>query len=126
KEIDVRVSARLRHPTAEGRRAIAERATIDSWLADSDVAILYGRGDYPGFNVDKLLPLSVTPICSPKLVTDPEHPLLWPRDLEHHLQPHLPEGNPVIEVPGVVVQQQVVLQIPRPEERMQAAGVTGI
>ena len=93
REIDVRVSARLRQPTAEGRRAIAERATIDAWLADSDVAILYGRGDYPGFKVDKLLPLSVTPICSPKLVTDPEHPLLWPRDLEHHLLLHDDTGN---------------------------------
>src|SRR5262245_54675705 len=93
REIDVRVSARLRHPTAEGRRALAERSTIDAWLADSDVAILYGRGDYPGFNVDKLLPLSVTPICSPKLVTDPAHPLLWPRDLEHHLLLHDDTGD---------------------------------
>ena len=89
----MRVSARLRQPTAEGRRAIAERATIDAWLADSDVAILYGRGDYPGFNVDKLLPLSVTPICSPRLVTDPAHPLLWPRDLEHHLLLHDDTGD---------------------------------
>jgi LysR family glycine cleavage system transcriptional activator len=93
REIDVRVSARLRQPAAEGRRSIAERATIDAWLADSDVAILYGRGDYPGFNVDKLLPLSVTPICSPRLVTDPAHPLLWPRDLEHHLLLHDDTGD---------------------------------
>jgi LysR family glycine cleavage system transcriptional activator len=92
-EIDVRVSARLRQPAAGGRRTLAERSTIDAWLADSDVAVLYGRGDYPGFSVDRLLPLSVTPICSPKLVTDPAHPLLWPRDLDHHLLLHDDTGD---------------------------------
>jgi LysR family glycine cleavage system transcriptional activator len=93
RDVDVRVSARLRQPASGGRRALAERATIDSWLADSDVAILYGRGDYPGFHVDQLLPLDITPICSPKLVTHPEHPLLWPRDLEHHLLLHDDTGD---------------------------------
>ncbi|MCC7486501.1 MAG: transcriptional regulator GcvA [Burkholderiales bacterium] len=103
REIDVRVSARLRQPTAGGRRTFAERSTLDAWLADSDVAILYGRGDYPGLRVDRLLALSITPICSPKLVADPAHPLLWPRDLEHHLLLHddtgaLYDGVPFWEV----------------------------
>jgi len=45
-EIDVRVSARLRQPSEGGRRgAVAERATVDTWLADSDISIIYGRGD---------------------------------------------------------------------------------
>ncbi len=92
-EIDVRVSARLRQVSRGGRGAAAERATIDAWLADSDVAILYGRGDYPGFRVDKVLALTITPICSPKLVTDPEHPLAWPRDLKHHLLLHDDTGE---------------------------------
>jgi LysR family transcriptional regulator, glycine cleavage system transcriptional activator len=92
-EIDVRVSARLRQPSASGRRAVAERATIDTWLADSDVAIIYGHGDYPGFGVDKLLELDITPVCSPKLITDRERPLLWPRDLKHHLLLHDDTGE---------------------------------
>lgn len=93
-EIDVRVSARLRHTSEGGRRgAAAERATVDAWLADSDVAILYGRGDYPGFRVDKLLALTITPVCSPRLLTDPEHPLLRPRDLKHHLLLHDDTGE---------------------------------
>ena len=93
-EIDVRVSARLRQ-SAEGARrgAAAERATVDAWLADSDVAILYGRGDYPGFKVDKLMGLTITPICSPKLLTDPEHPLLRPDDLRHQLLLHDDTGD---------------------------------
>ena len=93
-EIDVRISARLRQ-ASEGRRrgAAAERATVDAWLADSDVAILYGRGDYPGFRVDKLLALNITPICSPRLLTAPEHPLLRPGDLKHHLLLHDDTGD---------------------------------
>jgi LysR family glycine cleavage system transcriptional activator len=103
-EIEVRVSARLRQPSEGGRHfTAAELATVDTWLADSDVAILYGHGDYPGFQVDKLLDLTVTPICSPRLVTHPQHPLLRPQDLRHHLLLHddtgdLYDGTPFWEV----------------------------
>ena len=103
-EIDVRVSARLRQSTHGGRKAsTAERLTLDDWLADSDVAILYGRGDYPGFRVEKLISLDVTPICSPRLVTHPQHPLRSPDDLRHHLLLHdetgeLYDGVPFWEV----------------------------
>jgi len=93
-DTDVRVSARLRQAAEGSRRsAAAERATVDAWLADSDVAILYGRGDYPGFKVDKLFGLSITPICSPKLLIDPEHPLLRPDDLRHQLLLHDDTGD---------------------------------
>jgi len=93
-DIDVRVSARLRQSAEGGRRTVtAERATVDVWLADSDVAILYGHGDYPGFKVDKLFPLNITPICSPRLLTDPEHPLLRPADLRHQMLLHDDTGD---------------------------------
>lgn len=93
-EVDVRVSARLRQPSEGGRRgAVAERASVDAWLADSDIAILYGRGDYPGFTVDKLLPLTITPVCSPKVATDRDHPLVRPQDLKHHLLLHDDTGD---------------------------------
>ena len=91
-EIDVRISARLRHAAERNRGAAAERATVDDWLADSDVAILYGHGGYPGYQVDKLLPLSITPICSPRLITG-EHPLVRPADLRHHLLLHDDTGE---------------------------------
>ena len=91
---DVRISARLRQAAEGSRRgAVAERATVDTWLADSDVAILYGRGDYPGFQVDKLFTLTIAPICSPRLITDPEHPLLRPDDLRHQLLLHDDTGD---------------------------------
>lgn len=92
-EVDVRVSARLRQVSKGGRGVAAERATIDAWLADSDVAILYGRGDYPGFRVNKLLALTITPICSPKLVTDRRHPLVRPQDLRQQMLLHDDTGE---------------------------------
>lgn len=91
-EVEVRLSARLRQASAGRKGTVAERATIDAWLADSDVAILYGRGDYPGFRVDKLLALTVTPICSPRLVTGPS-PLTRPEDLRHHMLLHDDTGD---------------------------------
>lgn len=91
-EVDVRVSARVRQVSEGGKPTIAERATIDAWLSDSDIAILYGRGDYPGFKVDKLLPLTVAPFCSPRLVRGPT-PLARPEDLRHHLLLHDDTGD---------------------------------
>lgn len=91
-EIDVRVSARVRQSSEDGKGTVAERVTIDAWLADSDIAILYGRGSYPGFLVDKLLDLTVTPICSPRLITGPR-PLVRPEDLRHHLLLHDDTGD---------------------------------
>jgi LysR family glycine cleavage system transcriptional activator len=99
-EIDVRVSARVRQSSQGGRKgATAERLTLDDWLADSDVAIIYGRGDYPGFQVDKLIALTVTPICSPRLITHPEHPLRQPDDLRHHMLLHDDTGEHYDGVP---------------------------
>jgi LysR family glycine cleavage system transcriptional activator len=113
-EADVRVSARLRQAATGGRRgAVAERETVDAWLADSDVAILYGRGDYPDFHVDRLISLDITPICSPRLVTHPQHPLLRPADLKHHLLLHDDTG-------------ELYDGVPFWEVWLKAAGVTGV
>ncbi len=91
-EIDVRVSARIRRVSERGKGTVAERTTLDEWLADSDIAILYGRGDYPDLRADKLLSLSVTPICSPRLLTGP-NPLTRPEDLRHHMLLHDDTGD---------------------------------
>lgn len=91
-EIDVRISARVRQKSEAGKGTVAERATLDAWLADSDVAIIYGRGDYPDFHVDKLLSLTVTPVCSPRLITGPT-PLTRPEDLRNHMLLHDDTGD---------------------------------
>jgi LysR family glycine cleavage system transcriptional activator len=86
-EIDVRVSARMRLVNKSGRDSAVERATIENWLEESDVAILYGHGDYPGFRVDKLFALTIAPMCSPQLAQG-EHPLQHPQDLQYHALVH--------------------------------------
>lgn len=91
-EIDVRISARMRRVSVDGKGDVAERATLEAWLADSDVAILYGRGHVTGMMIERLLDLSITPICSPKLLTG-EHPLNTPDDLRHHLLLHDDTGE---------------------------------
>ncbi|MDP1716448.1 MAG: LysR family transcriptional regulator, partial [Burkholderiales bacterium] len=91
-EIDVRLSARVRRVSIDGKADVAERATLEGWLDDSDVAILYGHGHYPGLQATKLFDLTVTPICSPKLL-EGEHPLRTPADLKHHILLHDETGD---------------------------------
>ncbi len=91
-EIDVRVTARMRRVSIDGKTDVAERATLETWLDDSDVAILYGHGHYPELQATKLFDLVVTPICSPKLL-EGEHPLRTPADLKHHILLHDETGD---------------------------------
>ena len=91
-EIDVRISARMRRVSVDGKGDVAERATVSAWLADSDVAVLYGRGNVPDFLIERLLELEITPMCSPKLMQGP-HALREPADLRHHLLLHDDTGE---------------------------------
>jgi LysR family glycine cleavage system transcriptional activator len=91
-EVDVRVSARMRRVSVDGKGDVAERATVEAWLDDSDIAILYGRGNYPSLWVKKLLDLTITPICSPQLLKG-DHPLRAPADLSHHMLLHDDTGD---------------------------------
>ncbi|MBX2879628.1 MAG: transcriptional regulator GcvA [Granulosicoccus sp.] len=53
-----------------------------------DIAIRFGNGHYPACRVDRLMPASVAPLCSPRLLTDPSRPLVEPRDLIRHTLLH--------------------------------------
>ncbi len=61
-DVDVRVTARTRQSTTFGEAAVREAA---GWLADADVAVLLSQGHFPGYHVEKLVSLSVTPLASP-------------------------------------------------------------
>jgi LysR family glycine cleavage system transcriptional activator len=91
-EVDVRVSARMRRVSVDGKGDVAERATVEAWLDDSDIAILYGRGHYPSLWVKKLLDLTIAPICSPQLMQG-AHALKTPGDLVHHMLLHDDTGD---------------------------------
>ena len=91
-EVDVRVSARMRRVSVDGKGDVAERATVEAWLDDSDIAVLYGNGHYPSMWVKKLLDLTLAPICSPQLLQG-EHALKRPEDLAHHMLLHDDTGD---------------------------------
>ncbi len=60
---------------------LADMAINDLAVADIDLAIRYGPGGYPDVYSELLLRESVTPVCSPALLTA-EHKLTAPADLE--------------------------------------------
>jgi LysR family transcriptional regulator, glycine cleavage system transcriptional activator len=90
-EVDVRISARTRLLNRGGQGDAVERATIEKWLEESDVAILYGHGDYPGYRVDKLLTLTIAPLCSPQLLQG-ENALRHPQGLRFQTLVHDDSG----------------------------------
>jgi len=61
----------------------ANNAPVDFTQDDSDMAIRFGHGDYPGLRVDFLMADFSLALCSPRLL-EGEHPLRVPADLKHH------------------------------------------
>jgi LysR family glycine cleavage system transcriptional activator len=52
-----------------------------------DFVIRFGRGHYPGWQVERLFSPAYVPVCSPTLLTG-EHPLRVPADLRRHVLIH--------------------------------------
>lgn len=63
----------------------------DKLADDVDVAIFYGRGNWPGLRVEKLYAEYLLPVCSPLLLTG-EKPLKTPEDLAKHTLLHDASG----------------------------------
>ncbi|MEM6437324.1 MAG: transcriptional regulator GcvA [Cyanobacteria bacterium P01_D01_bin.115] len=61
----------------------ASNTVVDLRAQAVDLAIRYGRGNYPGFAVRQLMSDVFTPVCSPRLLTD-KQPLKTPHDLAHY------------------------------------------
>ena len=70
------------HPEID-LRLQASNAVVDLRTQTVDLAIRYGRSDYPGFAVLKLMSDIFMPVCSPRLLDD-KHPLREPKDLVHY------------------------------------------
>ncbi len=75
------------HPEISVRIATS-MAPVEFDRDDVDVAIRYGRGDWPGLRVDRLIREDIFPVCSPKLLDGP-HPLGRPDDLASHTLLHV-------------------------------------
>ena len=87
-------SLKARHPDLEIRVSISTSKT-DFGREDVDVAIRWGKGQYPGLRTDLVMDETFFPVCSTALRDDPVHPLREPEDLVHHTLLHeIPEGVP--------------------------------
>jgi LysR family glycine cleavage system transcriptional activator len=90
-QVDVRISTRMRQfsKTSSGHRGDVQ--TVLNWAAESDIVVAFGNGNYPGMVSDRLMPLSIVPLCSPELMHG-EHPLRNPDDLRNHVLLHDDRG----------------------------------
>jgi LysR family transcriptional regulator, glycine cleavage system transcriptional activator len=82
-DIDVRVAASA--GMIDGKRDGATLQVPES--GEPHMEIRFGEGDYPGHRVDRLFPVSVLPMCSPRLL-EGEHGLQHPEQLRHHTLLH--------------------------------------
>jgi LysR family glycine cleavage system transcriptional activator len=80
-------SLRERHPDLDVRVSVSTTRT-DFAREDVDVAVRFGRGDYPGLRTDLLMEETFFPVCSTALLRDPAKPLHEPADLRHHTLIH--------------------------------------
>lgn len=65
----------------------ADSGLTDFTVADADIAIRYGGGDYDGLKSEKLLDETVLPVCSPGLLEGPDA-IRKPEDLAKHTLIH--------------------------------------
>ena len=83
--IDLNISA---SPNLVDSNSARNTIPAENFYRDNvDVAIRFGKGDYPGCRVDKLFPVYAIPLCSPKLMQG-DHPLKKPEDLRFHTLLH--------------------------------------
>jgi len=53
-----------------------------------DIAIRFGRGQYPGCDVERLVKVNALPLCAPSLLNNSAQPLCSPSDLSRHVLLH--------------------------------------
>jgi LysR family glycine cleavage system transcriptional activator len=76
-----------RHPELDVRLATSNALT-DFKLHDIDLAVRYGKGQWPGLVAELLLETERFPVCSPSLQEGPV-PLRRPKDLRKHTLLHV-------------------------------------
>ncbi|MDJ0684410.1 MAG: transcriptional regulator GcvA [Alphaproteobacteria bacterium] len=86
---------RQKHPDIDIRLITTERL-VDFNRDDIDVAVRFGQGGYANLVSERLIDEQIYPVCSPRLLQDPDKPLRTPEDLRHHTLLHddMPIGWP--------------------------------
>ncbi len=77
---------RAQHPGIDVRLQ-ANDQVVDFTRDNVDLAIRYGRGQYPGLAAERLMGDDYVPVASPALLRG-KHPLGKPADLAHHVLLH--------------------------------------
>jgi LysR family transcriptional regulator, glycine cleavage system transcriptional activator len=75
------------YPSADVRVDVSN-TLVDFDRDDVDLAIRFGAGKYPGLRADLLFKDTLSPVCSPDLITK-DKPLQVPKDLLRHTLIHL-------------------------------------
>ena len=86
-ELDVRINASTRLIDPKKDDVAPGDAIAGSPVEDADIVVRFGTGEYPGFRVDRLLEVAVTPMCSPRLAGG-TLPLRSAADLAQHVLIH--------------------------------------
>ena len=68
-------------------RITTSAGLVDFAREDVDMAVRYGKGNWPGLHAEWLMPENIFPVCSPLLLAG-EKPLKHPEDLVHHTLLH--------------------------------------
>lgn len=85
-EIDLRISASAELVDTD---VMSPSLTEDILRThDVDIAVRFGRGNYPGCDVERLMKVVALPLCSPALLQDNSKPLSTPADLANHTLLH--------------------------------------
>jgi len=75
------------HPRIEVRITTSTHL-VDFGREDVDMAVRYGRGNWPGLRSHWLMAEDIFPVCSPALLKDAAKPLRVPTDLAQHTLLH--------------------------------------
>ena len=86
-DLAIRISSNPENIDSPQTALALSRALIDPRDQTSEVAIRFGTGLYPGYQVDKLLTPDYVVVCSPGLLAG-EVPLRTPQDLGNHILIH--------------------------------------
>lgn len=93
-DIEVRITASTKLVGSKTMTLLQDRELVDVEHGNIDVAVRFGSGDFPGFEVEKLFPGQVVTLCSPLLLKD-KQALKKPADLVHFTLLHV---DPIYQI----------------------------
>ncbi len=86
-EVELRLASSADTIDRRGDASVLPEDAVDVRDDESEVAIRYGAGNYPGYRVERIFATDYLPVCSPDLATA-ERPLDTPADLRRHVLIH--------------------------------------